>query len=109
MNANLQDFTRMKNDELGSFLQKRGISSHKRKKKDRIVATVANRMGISIRPTPEEIQADIQSNKENLLTLENAHIKLPDPGIMTLVWESKLKNLPNTTGDEVTAYVDKRK
>ena len=74
----------MKNDELGSFLQSRGIPHHNRKEEERIVlASIANKMDISVRPSVEEIRSCITDDKQSLLTLKNGVIKLPDPDLLT--------------------------
>ena len=110
MNANIEEFSHMKNDQLGSFLRERGIPHHDRKKKDRItLAKAASNMGIHRRPKPEEIRADVETDKENLLTLENGIIKLPCPDKLSAGWRQKLSNLPIISSKEVIDYIDKRK
>ena len=110
MNANIEEFSRMKNDQLGSFLRERGIPHHDRKKKDRVtLAKAASNMGILRRPKPEEIKADVETDKENLLTMENGIIKLPCPDKLTAGWGQMLSNLPSISSKEVIDYIDKRK
>ena len=70
MTANSQDFSRMKNDELGSFLRDRGIPCHDRKKKDRItLAKAANNLGFLVRPKPDEIKAEVPFRKDSYMYL----------------------------------------
>lgn len=66
-------------------------------------------MGIHRRPKPEEIRADVETDKENLLTMENGIIKLPCPDKLTAGWRQKLSNLPIISSKEVIDYIDKRK
>ena len=67
MNANIEEFSHMKNDQLGSFLRERGIPHHDKKKKDRItLAKAASNTGIHRRPKPEEIGADVETDKETM-------------------------------------------
>ena len=107
MNANIEEFSHMKNDQLGSFLRERGIPHHDKKKKDRItLAKAASNMGIHHRPKPEEIRTDVETDKENLLTMENGIIKLPCPDKLTAGWRQKLSNLPIISSKEVIDYID---
>lgn len=110
MNADSQDFSRMKNDELCSFLRDRGIPCHDRKKKDRIaLAKAANNLGFLARPKPDEIKAEVEKDKENLLIIENGIIKLPCPDKLTAGWQRELNNLPSLSRQEVVEYIDKCK
>lgn len=104
-----KNFSTMKNDELGAFLQRRGIPFHGRRKKERIIiAQAAKNLAFPPRPTPEELRTSVVNDKENLLGIENGIIKLPDPEKLLLGWQSKLDNLPNISSVEVIAYIDQR-
>lgn len=105
-----KNFSKMKNDELGAFLQRRGIPFHGRRKKERIIiAQAAKNLAFPPLPTPEELRTSVVNDKENLLGIENGTIKLPDPEKLLLGWQSKLDNLPNISSVEVIAYIDQRK
>ena len=101
MNANIEEFSHMKNDQLGSFLRERGIPHHDKKKKDRItLAKAASNIGIHRRPRKDVgVRADVETDiKENLLTII---IKLPFPDKLTAGWRQKLSNLPIISNKEV--------
>ncbi|VDI78586.1 Hypothetical predicted protein [Mytilus galloprovincialis] len=102
-NKNVKD---LKRDELGVFLQDRGIPYASRNKEDRLVlASIAEKRNVPLKTSVDDDLKTIIEERKKKMVLEDGLIKLPDPVKMLAGWEKTFINFPNTSATDVEDYM----
>ncbi len=102
----IQRFLSLKSVDLKNYLRERGVPVGEEKHRELAEkAFWAEKLGLPVKPTDEEAEAEIQQSRSEKLVLDGGIIRLPRPETLTNGWEDGPSSLPEISRDHLDSYI----